>query len=123
MVLLSSVPTKASSPAVSAVWLRAPCERVTAQADNDVRHGEPVLSGAGHHPVLGTFRFPFSGHKTDGERREWPQILALGHGEALSESVVVLALRLKTILQCLWRRRAVSSLLGFYMKNSHGVVR
>ena len=67
--LPSSVPTKASSPAVFAVWLRVSGERVSVQVFHDVHHCELVLSGgARHHPVLGAFRFPISGHKADGKR-------------------------------------------------------
>ena len=44
-----------------------------------LRHGELVLSGgAGHHLVLGTFRFSISSHKADGKRWWVPWILALG---------------------------------------------
>ena len=52
--LPSSVPTKASSPAVFAVWRRVSGERVIVQAVHDVRNGKLVLSvGTGHRPVFG----------------------------------------------------------------------
>ena len=67
--LPSSVPTKASSAAVFAVWLRVSGERVSVQVFHDVHHCELVLSGgARHHPALGAFRFPISGHKADAKR-------------------------------------------------------
>ena len=67
--LPSSIPTKASSPAVFAVWRRVSGERVSVQAVHDVRNGKLVLSGGtGHRPVLATFRSLVSGHKADGKR-------------------------------------------------------
>ena len=66
--LPSLVPTKASSPAVFAVWRRVSGERVIVQAVHDVRNGKLVLSGGtGHRPVLATFRSLVSGHKADGQ--------------------------------------------------------
>ena len=102
--LPSSVPTKASSPAVFAVWLRVSGERVSVQAVHDVRNVGWCLA-----VVQGTIRswvpfgFPSLATRPMVNGCGCPKFLRRGHAESLSESRGAFLEDGKRAAQRLWR--------------------